>query len=123
MGFEVFNKLIDLMVGEWEKVTINHDDIIELMQRQYNYLLYIMTTSERHLQRVLEGSMNYFFFVLLNAIHSIDLDQGNEADRAFVSEMINVYTDFLLKTKEKYKYALCSCDESYFELLDHLRKN
>ncbi|WP_068977138.1 MULTISPECIES: motility associated factor glycosyltransferase family protein [Aeromonas] len=123
MGFEVFNKLIDLMVGEWEKVTISHDDIIELMQRQYNYLLYIMTTSERHLQRVLEGSMNYFFFVMLNAIHSIDLDQENEADRAFVSEMINVYIDFLLKTKEKYKYALCSSDESYYELLNHFRKS
>ncbi|MGY3927881.1 motility associated factor glycosyltransferase family protein [Aeromonas simiae] len=123
LGLEVFNKLIDLMRDEWDKVSLTYDDIIELMQRQYNYLLHIMTTREGHLHRVLVGSMNYFFYIMLNALHSVELDDGKEDEQVFVRDMIDLYREFLDKTKEKYSNALHAKDESYHELLRHFRQN
>ncbi|MDO2947311.1 motility associated factor glycosyltransferase family protein [Aeromonas simiae] len=123
LGIEVFDKLVDLMRDEWDKVSLTHDEIIELMQKQYNYLLYMMTTREGHIHRVLVGSLNYFFYIMLSVVHSIELDEGAENEHAFVREMIDLYREFLEKTKDKYRNALHARDESYYELLSHLRKN
>ncbi len=107
LDIEFFNTFIDKMISEWQHDFTSRNEINQLMLRNFGYLEQIFATRQRHIARTMIGSMNYVFTLLSSILYSFE---GEEKTLVLMQPAIDLWLDFLEKTKEMYPQALDSVD-------------
>ncbi|WP_429040224.1 motility associated factor glycosyltransferase family protein [Aeromonas media] len=120
MAFDFFDDIMDRFISDWSITGTSRDEISELMQKHFEYLVYISETRQHHIHRVLVGSINYFFSFINTIMYSFDDD---DMDEQVVRPAIEIMIDFFKIMKATYPEALNFIDESDCEIVHLYRKN
>ncbi|MNC47653.1 hypothetical protein D3C75_967240 [compost metagenome] len=120
MAFDFFDDIINRFISDWSITGTSRDEISELMQKHFEYLVYISETRQHHIHRVLVGSINYFFSFINTIMYSFDDD---DMDEQVVRPAIEIMIDFFKTMKATYPEALNFIDESDCEIVHLYRKN
>lgn len=120
MAFELFDDIVKRFISDWKVVEPCRNDISELMQKHFEYLVYISETRQHHIHRVLVGSINYFFSFINTIMYSFD---DKAMDNNIVKPAINIMVDFFETIRATYPEALNFIDDSDCEIVHLYRKN
>lgn len=120
MAFDFFDDIINRFISDWSITGTSRDEISELMQKHFEYLVYISETRQHHIHRVLVGSINYFFSFINTIMYSFDDD---DMDEQVVRPAIEIMIGFFKTMKATYPEALNFIDESDCEIVHLYRKN
>ncbi|MDM5091830.1 MULTISPECIES: motility associated factor glycosyltransferase family protein [Aeromonas] len=114
LAIDFFDELVDLMITEWESTQYDRQTFASLMQRQYDYLIYVAGTRQHHVYRVLVGSLNYFFSCFTSLIYAFEDEDMKEL---LWQPAVDIIIAFLKETKVKYHHVLDHIDTTYYEVL------
>ncbi|MGE6139811.1 6-hydroxymethylpterin diphosphokinase MptE-like protein [Aeromonas rivipollensis] len=120
MAFDFFDSVLEKMISDWKHVEMSRSAVSEQMQKHFEYLVFISNTRQRHIFRVLVGSVNYFFSFINTIMYSFDDIRMNDK---IVSPSIAIMIEFFEVMKSTYPEALNFIDESDCEILQLYRKN
>lgn len=120
MAFDFFDDIMNRLISDWSITGTNREEISELMQKHFEYLVFISETRQHHIHRVLVGSINYFFSFINTIMYSFD---DNDMDEKVVRPAIEIMVDFFKTMKATYPEALNFIDESDCEIVHLYRKN
>lgn len=107
LDIEFFNKLVDQIVLEWSEPLMNREQVAEIMLHQYGYLVQISETMQRHIYKMLVGSMNYVFALVNMMLYRY---QNEEENLRIVAQAIEIVVAYLRKTQQVYPHALDGVD-------------
>ncbi|WP_429181087.1 motility associated factor glycosyltransferase family protein [Aeromonas salmonicida] len=109
----LFIDLIDMLRNDWNDVPRNYNDILSLMQKHHDYLFYIGQTQERHIYRVLIGSINYFYANIITLMLIVSEVESHLFEEK-VGRALEALDSFFIEAKEKYLDAFENIDDNYF---------
>ncbi len=109
----LFIDLIDMLRKDWNDVSRDYNDILSLMQKHHDYLIYIGRTRERHIYRVLIGSVNYFYANIITLMLIVQEVESHLFDEK-VEQALEALDSFFIEAKEKYSDAFGHIDDNYF---------
>lgn len=118
LDIEFFNVLIDKMMVEWQQIFMSRNELNQLMLRNLGYINQIAATRHRHISQIMVGSMNYMFTLLSTILYSFE---GEEETLALMKPAIDIWLEFLAKTKEMYPKAFDSIDMVDNEVMNLFR--
>ncbi len=118
LDIEFFNVLIDKMMVEWQQRFMSRNELNQLMLRNLGYINQIAATRHRHISQIMVGSMNYMFTLLSTILYSFE---GEEETLALMKPAIDIWLEFLAKTKEMYPKAFDSIDMVDNEVMNLFR--
>ncbi|MFQ2808068.1 6-hydroxymethylpterin diphosphokinase MptE-like protein [Aeromonas caviae] len=119
LAFDIFDDLLSRMISDWRNVNPMRESISELMQKHFEYLIYISETNMAHVYRTLVGSINYYFSFINTIIYTFD-DVNMKED--VVIPAIGIMIDFFEVMRISYPKALEFIDDSESEILDLYRR-
>ena len=107
LDVEFFNELVDQLVLEWSAPIVDRAQVYELMLHQYGYLIEISETMQRHIYKMLVGSMNYMFALVNMILYRYEDEQKNIA---IIVQVVEVVIAYLKKVQQVYPHALDGVD-------------
>ena len=113
-----FNSLIELLINEWDAPLINRSDVIDRMMHQYGYLNAVSGTIQRHISKMLIGSINYAFSSVNTMLYRYEDEQ---ATLRVVREAINIVQNYLRDIQSIYPKALERVDQTNHSVISLLR--
>lgn len=115
------HELLEKLHDDWIFVPKTHNDVLALMQKHHDYLLYVFMSNERHLYRVLIGSINYFYANIISVMMS-STGRKNELEQK-IESAVTILEQFFIDAKNIYADALERHDKLYFTGLDVFKVN
>lgn len=107
LAVNFFNDLMDHLIFEWNVKFTSRSQILDIMQTQYKYLMFIATTDKMHIHRMLVGTFNYVFAVINSMLYQFE----NENDTLLlIEDAKKIIMEYFIKAKEMYPKALDSVD-------------
>lgn len=119
LDIDFFNHFIDKMIVEWQQDFSSRNEINQLMLSNFGYLAQITDTMQRHIAKMMIGSMNYIFTRLSCALYSFE---GEEETLTLMKPAIELWLEFLKTVKDVYPKALDSVDMIDNEVMKLFRK-
>lgn len=114
-----FDNVIDVLVSDWDDIDhLNRVELIERMQKQYDFLRLIGETKERQVYRFLVGTVNYVFSILCVLAYRYE---DEEKSMIYAAQAIKLIQSYLLATKERYKEAIHFVDSSDYDFVSLYR--
>lgn len=113
------NLLVDRMINEWDTPFYSRHEVADCISKQYGYLNEVNNSMQRHIYKMLIGSMNYVF-ALVNTF----LYRYEDEDRTLeiVREAIVIIQNYLQHIKNIYPKALESVDQTNDSVIEIFRK-
>ncbi|WP_164464944.1 6-hydroxymethylpterin diphosphokinase MptE-like protein [Aeromonas dhakensis] len=121
LNVTLFDNLLEKLRTDWRTVKYEHNDILAMMQRHHDYLLYLLMSRDCHLYRVLIGSMNYFYANIIGLMMTL-IDAAPDKFEAKVKEAEVILERFFDDAKPIYADAFQRHDSVYFVGLDIFKK-
>ncbi|MDX7821118.1 6-hydroxymethylpterin diphosphokinase MptE-like protein [Aeromonas caviae] len=115
---DFFTSLIDLIIADWQRPLTTRNEVIMRMMHHFSYLDAVSQSRQRHIYKVLVGSMNYMYSIL-NVI-TYRYENDNETLQA-LSAAIDVVKDYLCEMKTIYPQATKMTDNIDHQVLDLFR--
>ncbi|BCK63795.1 hypothetical protein KAM338_26550 [Aeromonas caviae] len=109
----LFIDLMDMFRKDWNDVSRDFNDILSLMQKHHDYLYYIGRTRERHIYRVLIGSLNYFYANMITLMLIIIEVEGS-LFKEKVEQALKILDSFFVEACDLYCNAFENVDDNYF---------
>jgi hypothetical protein len=122
LNVPLFEELVEKLRTDWQTVRYEHNEILAMMQRHHDYLLYLLMSRDCHLYRVLIGSMNYFYANIIGLMMTL-LDATPDKFEAKITEAETILERFFDDTKAIYADAFQRHDSAYFIGLDVFKHN
>ncbi|MGY3896666.1 motility associated factor glycosyltransferase family protein [Aeromonas enterica] len=122
LNVPLFEELVEKFRTDWQTVRYEHNEILAMMQRHHDYLLYLLMSRDCHLYRVLIGSMNYFYANIIGLMMTL-LDATPDKFEAKITEAETILERFFDDTKAIYADAFQRHDSAYFIGLDVFKHN
>jgi Uncharacterized protein conserved in bacteria len=114
-----FNSLVDLLISEWDTPFQSRSEVSDRMMRQYGYLHAVSESKQRHIYKMLSGSINYAFSSVNSMLYRYEDEQ--ETLRV-IREAISIVQDYLRDIQRLYPKALESIDQVDHSVLELLRQ-
>lgn len=119
LSFDAFDVLLIRIISDWREVELERNDILELMQKHFEFLTCISETKQAHIHRVLVGSINYYFSFINTMLYAFeDVHMTN----SIVAPAIGIMIDFFEAVRTSYPKALDFIDDYDCEVLGFYRK-
>ena len=96
-------KEIDKLKEEWLSVPDTRFALIQMMQKQTDYLNSIADSQQRHISYVLSGTLNSIYAMISTSAYSVD-DEKTAIE--IVKKQVPLITEFFDVMKETYKRGL-----------------
>lgn len=119
LDVEFFDSLIDRLIDEWDLPFNSRSEVADRMMRHYDYLNIIGKSMQRHIYKMLIGSMNYTFSLVNIMLYSYEDDQET---LDLVRKAICSVQGYLRNIKSTYPKALGSIDQTNHSVLELLFK-
>ncbi|WP_316674119.1 6-hydroxymethylpterin diphosphokinase MptE-like protein [uncultured Tolumonas sp.] len=119
LDVEFFNSLINRLVDEWGEPFSSRSEVADRMMRHYGYLNAVSESMQRHIYKMLIGSMNYAFSSVNSLLYRFEDEQ--ETLRV-VRDAIGIVQSYLREIQRIYPKALSSIDQVDHAVIDLLRK-
>lgn len=114
-----FNSLVELLINEWDAPFNSRSEVAERMTRHYGYLNEVSESMQRHIYKMLIGSMNYAFSSVNSLLYRFEDEQ--ETLRV-VRDAIGIVQNYLRDIQRIYPKAFSSIDQVDHAVIDLLRK-
>jgi len=98
-----FDYFIDKLKEEWLSVPETRFALIQMMQKQTDYLNSIAESQQRHISYVLSGTLNTIYAMISTSAYSVD-DETTAIE--IVKKQVPLITEFFDVMKETYKRGL-----------------
>ncbi|WP_320151705.1 6-hydroxymethylpterin diphosphokinase MptE-like protein [uncultured Tolumonas sp.] len=119
LDVEFFNSLINRLVNEWDAPFNSRSEVADRMMRHYGYLNAVSESMQRHIYKMLIGSMNYAFSSVNSLLYRFEDEQ--ETLRV-VRDAIGIVQNYLRDIQRIYPKAFSSIDQVDHAVIDLLRK-
>ena len=119
LDVDFFEYLIDKLIEEWNFDFSSREQISNLMVRQYGYMGEIANSRQRHISKMLVGTLNYAFSLV-----SANLYKFEEENKTLIiiRESISIMQDYFRSMKSMYPNALESVDVVDNSIIELFRK-
>ncbi len=119
LDVDFFEYLIDKLIEEWDFDFSSREQISNLMVRQYGYMGEIANSRQRHISKMLVGTLNYAFSLV-----SANLYKYEEENKTLIiiRESISIMQDYFRAMKSMYPNALESVDVVDNSIIDLFQK-
>ena len=114
-----FNHVLNLLITEWDAPFSSRREVTERIMHQYGYLHTISSSSQRHIYKILIGSMNYAFASINRILYFYE---DNEDTLRFVREGISIVQNYFRDMQRIYPQALESIDQIDHAIMNLFRK-
>lgn len=114
-----FDELIDRLILEWDEPFTSREQVSSLMQRQYYYMYIIAGSSQRHIHKMLIGTLNYVFSLVSVSLYRFE---SLEDTMQVVRELICIIQDYFREAKNMYPASLDSVDRVDNSVISLFRK-
>ena len=114
-----FEYLIDKLIEEWNFDFSSREQISNLMVRQYGYMGEIANSRQRHISKMLVGTLNYAFSLVSANLYKFE--EENET-LIIIRESISIMQDYFRSMKSMYPNALESVDVVDNSIIELFRK-
>ena len=98
-----FDYFIDKLKEEWLSIPETRFALIQMMQKQTDYLNSIADSQQRHISFVLSGTLNTIYAMISTSAYSVD-DEKTAIE--IVKKQVPLITEFFDIMKETYKRGL-----------------
>jgi len=98
-----FDYFIDKLKEEWQSIPDTRFALIQMMQKQTDYLNSIAGSQQRHISCVLSGTINSIYAMISTSAYSVD-DETTAIE--IVKKQVPLITEFFDVMKETYKRGL-----------------
>lgn len=119
LDIDFFNELIDRLVADWDKTFSSRYEVVELMLRQYAYMGIIANSYQRHIYKMLIGTMNYVFSLAAANLYRFESDTQTLEHMKNVAKIMQEY---FMAAKAMYPKALESVDVVDNSIMELFRK-
>ena len=102
-----FNELMDRLINEWAQPFESRAQVSALMQKQYYYMFIIANSYQRHIHKMLIGTLNYAFSLISVSLYRFESEKET---MEVVDELASIVRDYFGEAKKMYPLALDSVD-------------
>ena len=102
-----FDYLIDRLIGEWSVPFVSREQVSNLMLKQYSYMSEIANSRQRHISKMLVGTLNYIFSLVSTNLYRFE-EEKETLDA--LQQSISIMQDYFKAAKVMYPKALDSVD-------------
>ena len=114
-----FNSLVERLISDWDAPFTSRGEVADRMMRHYAYLHAVSESMQRHIYKMLIGSMNYAFSAVNTMLYRYEDEQ---ATLILVREAIGIVQEYLRAIGRIYPKALESIDRVDHAVIDLLRR-
>ena len=119
LDIPLFEELIDRLISEWDQPFTTRSQVSDLMQKQYDYLAVIANSYQRHIYKMLVGTINYAFTLVNVSLYRFD----DELETIkLIRELVSIVQDYFRTAKKMYPLALDSVDRVDNSVMELFRK-
>lgn len=115
MDYPFFDMLITKIRKDWAAFPTSRFALIQLMQRQMEYLYQVSLSRQRHISIILFGSLNSVFTVISNLLFSIENEQNA---LTAVEELLPTLDVFFVTMQKLYPHALSMIQGQHQQYFD-----
>lgn len=119
LDVDFFNEFIDRLITEWDQPFSSRTQVVELMLKQYSYLGVIANSYQRHIYKMLIGTLNYVFSLVGMSLYRYESDKET---LNVIRESTLIMQEYFKAAKQMYPKALDSVDEVDNSIMDLFRK-
>ncbi|HHQ4683457.1 TPA: 6-hydroxymethylpterin diphosphokinase MptE-like protein [Aeromonas veronii] len=117
LNVPLFNQVIEKFRSDWRDVNRDYNAVQLMMQRHHDYLLYLLTSTEAHLYRMLIGSINYFYANIITLMMAL-LQKDDDYFIQQLDSAIVLLDKFFSDAEKIYADVFERHDTTYFVGLD-----
>lgn len=115
MDYSFFDMLIEKISQEWGSIPTGRFALIQMMQRQMDYLYQVSMSRQRHIGVVLFGTINSMFTVVSHLAYSIKNEQEAMAAVSKLQPTISLFFDMM---KKLYPHAFEMIQGKHMQWID-----
>ena len=120
LDIDFFEELMDRLISDWDEPFSTREQVSTLMQKQYYYMFIIANSCQRHIHKMLIGTLNYAFSLV-----SVSLFRFESIDDTMqvIRELASIIQEYFRDAKKMYPSALDRVDRVDNSVISLFRKN
>jgi Uncharacterized protein conserved in bacteria len=120
LEIEKFSEFVNVFIDEWSNLEPNRENALQLMQKQYDGLIYLSKTRQRIIYNMLVGTFNYAFSIITGYLYTYE---ESDEFNATIKELGSIFQNYLREAIKMYPHSIDMVDSVDSSVVSLFRKN